>query len=341
MAVNRGWGVRENGAIGTTAKEFRLSLAGLFAETTPGVPRSGLLEPTTGTIVTGTGGWTYSVAACNPVINRTAAEGVYMPTLAGATLTGAVSAAPGTGFRYDLIWVKQNDTDKGDPDNLALIGVTEGAPSPSPAKPYGTVPAGALVLAESLIAAGATSTSHANVTITQVFPYAALRGTPIPVRTVTERDVLTAVDGDQVRRLDLDDMIETRQNGAWESGRPQYVPSGNFKTGWTRLTSTGASTPKLWSPDGNTVILSGAVKFNAGASGDILTVPAGFTAADSGGITYLGSVQASNGAVDPVNGASVELLLEGGVVKVGYQTKSLAVGSIVPLHGTWNRRAAV
>jgi hypothetical protein len=343
MAVNRGWGVRQNGtgetAVGTTAKEFRLSLAGLLAETSPGVPRSGLLDPVSATVVSGTGSWTYNVLACNPVIHRTAGEGVYMPTFTGLTPIGT-SAAPGTGFRYDLIWVNQNDVDKGDPDNLAYVGVTQGAASGSPSKPYGTVPDGALVLAEALVGAGATATNHALVTITQVFPYTTVRGAPIPVRSSAERDLITATTGLQVKRLDLADLIETYQAGSWTNGRAAIIPSGNLFAGWTRIASTGAAAPKVWSPDGVTVHIGGGVKFNAGAGAEILTVPAAFASAETG-IHYLTATLASNGAVDPVNGAVIELLMENNIIRIGYQTKSVAVGSFIGLHGSWNRRAAV
>lgn len=233
MTVNRGLAVRQNGAIGVTPLEHRLSMAGLFAQNSPGVPRQGLLEAPSATIVSGASGWTYNVAANHPVIVRATSDGVYLPTFTGSTSI-ACSVAPGTGFRYDLVWVKQNDIDKGDPDNLATLGVTEGAASASPAKPYASVPAGAYVLAESLVGAGATGTNHASVTITQVWRHTVARGAPIPVRDATELAEITGFNGAQVVRLDKGNRVDTFNNGAW--GNREYLVPRN--TGWVDVAGT-------------------------------------------------------------------------------------------------------
>jgi hypothetical protein len=336
MAVNRGLGVRQNGNIGTTAKEMRLALAGLLAENSLGVPRSGLLDPVASAVVTGSGGWTYNVLPCNPVKNRAAGEGVYMWSFSDAS-TVPTSVAPGTGFRYDLIWTKQNDLDKGDPDNLAYVGVTEGLAASSPAKPYGSVPEGALVLAEALVGAGATGTNHVSVTITQVFPFTTTRGAVLPVRDATERDAITAQNGQRVRRLDLGDTIETRRNGAWMATTPTLIPSGNMKVGWAIPTGAGvsaASAPRIWSPDGVTAHLAGLVRYTGGGAGDVLSVPAAYAPVD-GSLRPVGTVLTSLNGTDSVNGVVIALFMEGGVIKVTYQSKTLAVGALVPLHCTW------
>jgi hypothetical protein len=49
----------------------------------------------------------------------------------------------------------------------------------------------------------------------------------------------------------------------------------------------------------------------------------------------VGTVQASNGGSDTANGATIELAIEGGVLKLVYQSKTVAADSLVPLHGTW------
>ncbi|KUM41192.1 hypothetical protein [Arthrobacter sp. EPSL27] len=222
MTANRGLFVRNNGAVGTTPIEGRLVLGSLVAENSPGVPRQGLLDQRNATPVTGTANMSYNVAAITPVLNRATNEGVYMFTLTGTTNV-ATTAAPGTGSRYDLIYVKQNDLDKGDATNTAVLAVLQGTASTgTPTKPYASLPAGAYVLAEALVNSGATATNGAQVTITQVWRYTALRGAPIPVRNKTERDEITpgalAV-GVSIRRLDVSlptmDAIERWDGSKW------------------------------------------------------------------------------------------------------------------------------
>lgn len=239
MTVNRGLFVRNVGTVGTTPTEGRLVLAELVAETTPGVPRQGLLDQKSATVVSGTATtspMSYDIAACTPVLNRATNEGVYIMTLTGTTNV-TTTAAPGTGSRYDLIYVKQNDVDKGDASNTAVVGVLQGTASAgTPTKPYGSLPAGALVLAEALVSAGATSTNGAQVTITQVWNYTAHRGEPIPVRSAVERDVITTT-GALVKRLDNGDLIEEWTGSLWRIAdpSPRGILKRNYNNGTTNV----------------------------------------------------------------------------------------------------------
>lgn len=223
MTANRGPGVSKVGAIGTTTTEHRLQLAGLYAENAPGVPRSGVLAQATPLLVVGKANMSYDIGPCALVVNRTASEGVYTPTLTGTTNV-PTGNAPGSGSRWDLIWVKQNDTAKGDADNQAIAGVTQGLAGAIPAKPYGTVPAGAYVLAEAQIFAGTTGTSGGLNTLTQIWRHTAARGAPIPVRNLPERDEITgAAKGQEVIRLDLPGAPKESWDGlAWQP-RPGCV----------------------------------------------------------------------------------------------------------------------
>ena len=83
--------------------------------------------------------------------------------------------------------------------------------------------------------------------------------------------------------------------------------------------------------------MSGGVQFGAGAGGNILTVPAPFIPTSSS-LTYIGAVQASNGSANPAGGPSIELFLENGIIRIGYQSGSVALNSFVPLHGIWTIR---
>lgn len=202
MTVNRGLFVRNNGTVGTTPIQGRLVLASLVAENAPGTPRNGLLDQKATTVVAGTANMSYDVSAITAVVNRAAGEGVYLFTATGTTNV-TTTAAPGTGSRYDLIYLLQRDLDKGDADNTAVLAVYQGTAATSPTKPYASLPAGAYVLAEALVATGATATNGAGVTITQVWRYTSLRGAAIPVRNSSERDeITTPTVGLQVKRLD-------------------------------------------------------------------------------------------------------------------------------------------
>lgn len=211
MGVSRGlWVPINTGDIGTTEVEARLADAGLFAENGPGIPRSGLLNPGTPNVVTGTGTMNYAIAPCKPVLNRVTNEGVYRWSIDAAT-TVPTTAAPGSNSRIDIIWTKQNDQSKGDADNLAIVGCSQGVAAPVPSAP--TIPVGALELARATVPALVTGTSSAS--ITQTFQYTALRGAPVPVRNDAERGTGLAV-GSRVKRLDTTALVEEEWDGtAW------------------------------------------------------------------------------------------------------------------------------
>lgn len=189
MSVTRGLFVRKDATRGTSPVEARVALAGLLTQNgdlgvTPGVLSGGA--------VSGKTSWAYSVAAGHFVTTRSATDGAVLLATDGATDTPTVSAAPATGSRWDLIWIRHRDVENADPDSNAVLGVTSGSSSGTPSKPYGSVPAGALVLAEAQVSAGAANTADALVTITGVAPRVAARGGIIPVSSTTQRDLLTA-----------------------------------------------------------------------------------------------------------------------------------------------------
>lgn len=73
----------------------------------------------------------------------------------------ATTAAPASGARIDVIWAKQNDPDKGDPDNQVVLGVTQGAAGASPVQPQ--LPEGAVLLRVARVPAGITAGSQASL----------------------------------------------------------------------------------------------------------------------------------------------------------------------------------
>ena len=221
MTAYRGLFVKGTSAtpsVGTTPLEARLAFAALLSENAPGVPRSGLMYQGTANVVTATATtapWSYNISACNPVYQRTAGEGVYMWSLVGTTVANTI-AAPASNSRWDLIYIMQNDVEKGDADNNPVIGVVNGVAAAAPTKPYASVPAGGYVIAEAQIFSGTTSTNNGTNTLTQVWRHTVPRGVPIPVRNVTERGEITPQIGTAVQRLDLGPtVVETWDGTVW------------------------------------------------------------------------------------------------------------------------------
>lgn len=220
MTVSRGlWVPLNTGNVGTTPVEGRRADAGLFVEDGPGIPRSGLLYAPT-LVVTGTGTMDYAIAPCKPVKHRTIDEGVYRWSIDGVTTVPTI-AAPGANSRIDIIWTKQNDHSKGDPDNLAYVGVSQGVAAPVPGAP--AIPDGALELARAVVSS--TNTSTAQASITQTYRHTALRGNPVPVRNTTERAEITPGPRAQVLRLDLvPPAVDEWSGTAWrETPEPRGV----------------------------------------------------------------------------------------------------------------------
>lgn len=221
------------GAGQTSPTEARLALGGLVAPGSGGVAvRAGVFRgPGNPGLVTGTGSMAYSVAAGQFAAQRSAATlGAYLGANDGST-TVATTAAPGTvgQSRWDLIWIRFPDAEQGDANSAATFGVTQGTASGSPSKPTGSVPDGALILAEALVPQGTTQTS--SLTITQVAPWTVAAGATVPVRSQTERDAITSYAGARAFRIDTGRTEEhdgsgwrvVTDPGAWRSFTPTWT----------------------------------------------------------------------------------------------------------------------
>lgn len=206
------------GAGQTSPTEARLAQSGLIAagDTAAGFRAGAMYGPAVWT-VTGTSAtspMTYQVGAGHAVVSRGAALGAYLGANDGAA-TVNTTAAPGSGSRYDLIYIHFPDVEQGDSDSAAVLGVVQGTASGSPTIPTGDLPDGALAIATALVPSGTTRTDT-GVTITKIVPYTVARGAPVPVRNETERDALTGYAGLVARRLDTG--LDNIHNGTgWDN----------------------------------------------------------------------------------------------------------------------------
>jgi hypothetical protein len=177
-------------------EDHRLAMAGLIAPQTSSLAvRTGvMLGPGTASIITGTsatGTMTVNVAAHHWVTSRAAGDGVYLGAKESST-TVNIAAAPGSNSRIDLVYSKQNDsasTISPDASTGELYGVVTGTAAASPTKP--ALPLGAIEVGTVTVAAGATNTLGAGVTISNTSALTVARGAPVPVRSQAERDALT------------------------------------------------------------------------------------------------------------------------------------------------------
>jgi hypothetical protein len=151
----------------TSAKDARLALAALLSG-------AGVIS---GGAVSGNSSgpnMKYDLAVGQFVTARgsAATDGLYVFVNDGTITVDSAAPAPVSGTRWDLIWVRHKNAIDGFADDASdpILGVTVGTSGSSPTKPYGSVPAGALVLAEAQVHAGDANATSA--TITQVATYA-------------------------------------------------------------------------------------------------------------------------------------------------------------------------
>lgn len=239
MALIRGLFARKDATRGTTPVEARKALSGIFTPAASFGARAGVLS---GMTVTGMAAWSYGITAGHLATSRSVSDGVILSANDGVA-TVATTAAPGTGGRIDLIWVKHSDVDMGDATSDNVFGVTQGVVSGSPVAP--ALPTGAFELGRAQVMAGATGTSHANVTITNSAVRTGLRGGTIEVPDTAARLAL----GNPVSGSALY-VHETSTGNTWV----------NTGTAWTILHSPGRSFVAAWTSSGTAPTLGNGTK---------------------------------------------------------------------------------
>lgn len=192
MTAQRGlWIAQDGSGNGTTPKGARLATGGLLAHdgATPLGVRKGVVFDGGGPVVTGTAGMSYDVRAFVVATMASSANG---PTIVAndATVNVATGAAPGSGSRIDVVWVRQKllAGDGGsETGNEAEIGVTQGVASGSPSAP--AIPTGALSLAQVTVTAGTTATN--TLVFTRSHQWTAAAGGVVRVESSTERAAIS------------------------------------------------------------------------------------------------------------------------------------------------------
>lgn len=171
----------------TSAAEARIDDAGLLAVQSTGAltARTGVLAgPGTLNLVTGTtdtAPMAVLVGAHHWVTSRATADGVYRGAMEVATRV-SIAAAPASGTRTDVVYVKQNDASSTiTPDATtapvyAAVTGTVGGGKPA-------IPVGAEELATVSVTAGATNTLGTGITITNTARQTTARGGILPERT--------------------------------------------------------------------------------------------------------------------------------------------------------------
>lgn len=247
MTAQPGLGVTGNGVGVTTPLAHRLAQSGLVAKAggTRNLIRPGLFYDGASTIVTGTAGMSYDVAAFTAALTRGAGQGTVLLANDG-TVNVPTTAAPGSNSRIDIVYVWQRDFAIDGTDSNPVIGVVQGSPAASPAAPSLAAFPGALELARITVPAGVTAT-NTGTTITQTAPLTAAAGGSIPVLTVSALPS-SSVEGQ--RAVVLDTGIDYRYTGsAWVA---QYEEIATPITASGGYTITGQQLRR----DGKTVYIS-------------------------------------------------------------------------------------
>lgn len=198
---------------------MRRGLSGLLAQTSAGVPRSGVLGPAPSVTLSGS---TVRVSPFNAAVSS--GKGAYLLAVDSVTDAGTLAVADATNSRRDRVVLEVLDPDNGSGGTTrsGRLRVIAGTPAALPDLP--PLPAMALHIAQIQVP---KSPSGAAVTpvVTIDAPFTATAGAPIPVRTVAERDALLKFEGAQALRLDAPGRtVDVVVGGVWSSGGEAKQP---------------------------------------------------------------------------------------------------------------------
>lgn len=326
MALTRGF-IR-NAA--TTPLDARLmDMAGIVCNA-DGSPRVGVLGSANPSIVTALATMNVAIAAAEFVTSKGKADGVAIFTNDG-TVNVAITAAPASNSRIDVIWVRHQDNTTGDAASTPIFGVTAGVAAASPTKP--AIPTGALELATLRVYAGTTAANGGANVLTNTYQMTAARGGDVPFRSKVELDAwTTAVTGQRA--------VISGTHYAWTGAA--WSLDDATDSGWAALTmGSGWTAVSGYTPRvrrvGKMVVLQGLIDYAGGSFNSIATVPAGFRPDGAGGVDqYLGLLTASLGSIGTAYHGPMSIAVATGLISLPL---TYANGSVSPsrisLAGVW------
>lgn len=196
--------------------ELRKLFAGLIIRNASGVPRAGILRDKTGPIVSGRGDLSVDVGRFPYISVR---DGGAIFGLHEGTTQVPIPALPTSNKRIDILWVRQNISDLGDPTDLPQFGWTTGDAAAIPEPPTTPLPAGAVEVARVQVSVGTTVTNDAaKVTITQTaWNSTGLAGTSIPFPTLGDLTAWKTAARGQLARVD-------GLGGDWRWSGTRWIP---------------------------------------------------------------------------------------------------------------------
>lgn len=278
MTATHGVGTYGNAAGTVTPLDHKMAQLGHVVKTAANTIRPGLFWDGSATIVSGKANMSYDVRAFTCVTSRGATLGaVFLSNDAVYNVT--TTAAPGSNSRYDVVYIWQREYSIDGTDSNPVIGVVQGTAAASPSVPSLSSFPGAIELARILVPSGVTAT-NSGTTITQTAPFTAAAGAVVPVRTTTERDAGSWIEGQVIWLIDTDVLQVTANGTTWSAVTP--TSSSGSPTLSTNITNKSGYTPRL-EKNGNIVTLQFGVTNSAstatavpGSGTSMMTLPAGF-----------------------------------------------------------------
>jgi hypothetical protein len=195
--------------------DMRLDLAGLVARDTQGRPRAGIFPQNSDPLLSGRNDRAVDVQMFNFVANR---NGAVFGMHEGTTAV-PIGAAPASNSRWDVIYVKQNETRSpfADPTDGPTFGVLAGVAAANPQERT-DLPAGAVKVGAVKFPAGAVTTLDSGVEFRTNPQWTAAEGGVVLCRDAADLAAWTPHDDSIARRLDTGREYR-RINGAWVDRR--------------------------------------------------------------------------------------------------------------------------
>lgn len=203
-------------AVDYNAEDERRGLSGLVAQSAAGVARTGVLGAAPAVSLSGS---TVQVGPFNAVVGTP--KGGYLTGVDSVTTAGNILPTDQTNGRLDRVILEILDPDNGTAgtERGRRLRIVTGEAKPLPGLP--PLPVNSLHVAQIQV----PRVDGGNPTVIVDAPLTAAAGSPVPVRSLAEREALAAVPGLAVQRLDMGGRVQTYADGRWQSD-PQVMVEG-------------------------------------------------------------------------------------------------------------------